>query len=105
MQTQAPNSTTPLKVRVSTRQLLSVREWDIAVDLKDAPLAATIDIARELGAPLPNKLAAEGGMIGLIRHSNTDGLGGNVELRDVTVTLPDATPVKAATATVFLKRE
>jgi hypothetical protein len=105
LQTLGPEPASPLKVHVSARQLLSRPQWDISADGKDAPLASALDVARKLGAPLPEKLSAEGTMTGVVRYSNTDGLGGNLELRDVAVTLPDATPIKASTATVFLKRE
>ncbi|HSR05693.1 MAG TPA: hypothetical protein VLM42_00965, partial [Bryobacteraceae bacterium] len=37
------------------------------------------------------------------RYRNTEGLGGNLELRDAAVTVPDAAPLKIPTATIFLK--
>jgi hypothetical protein len=101
----APGGTSPLKLRVTARNLLSRPEWDVAADLSDAPLAAATDIARKLGAPIPERLSAEGTMTGSVRYGNTDGLGGNVELQDIVLTLPDAAPLKASTATVFLKGE
>lgn len=103
LQTVNPAANSPLSIHVSARHLLSRPEWDLAADLTDAPVAGAVDTARKLGAPLPEKLTAEGSMSGSLRYGNTDGLGGNVELRDVVVALPDASPLKAPTATVFLK--
>jgi hypothetical protein len=92
-----------MKLEVSARNLLSRPEWDLAAELEDAPLASAIDAVRRLGAPLPEQLAASGTITGSVRYSNTGGLGGNVELRDAVLALPDATPIRTSTATVFLK--
>jgi hypothetical protein len=93
----------PAKIRVNARNLLSRPEWDFAAELTDAPLAPAFDAARKLGLPLPEKLTAAGTVSGSLLYGNTAGFGGNVELRDGVVTLPDATPLKASTATIFLK--
>jgi len=105
VQTVNPAANSPLNIHVSARNLLSRPEWDLAADLTEAPVASAVDAARKLGAPLPEKLTAAGFLNGSVRYGNTDGLGGNVELRDVVMGLPDASPLKAATATVFLKKD
>jgi hypothetical protein len=94
-------------LRVSARNLLSRPQWDLSADLADVPLAAAADVARKLGAPLPEKLPAEGTMAGTVRYSNTGGLSGNVEMRDVIVNLAnsgvESDTMNIPTATVFLK--
>jgi hypothetical protein len=97
----APNA--PLKMQLRARNLLSRPEWNVTADLTAAPLSPIVDAARKLGAPLPEKLSAAGAIDGSLRYANTEGLAGNLEVSDVVVTQPDAAPLKAATATVFLK--
>lgn len=96
-------------LRLSARNLLSTPQWDLSADLADVPLPAAADAARTLGAPLPETLPAEGTAAGRVLYSNTGGLSGNVEMRDVVVNLPNAglgtETVNVPTATVFLKAE
>jgi hypothetical protein len=103
LETSKSEANSPLKVHVSARKLLSRPEWDLAADLTDAPLASAVDVARKLGAPVPEKLSAAGAITGSVSYGNTDGLAGNVELRDAVLMLPDAVPLKVPTATIFLK--
>jgi hypothetical protein len=103
LETSNPASDMPVKMSVHTRNLLTRPEWALSAEFTDTPVAAALEAARKLGAPLPPKLAVEGTVDGAVRYDNTSGFGGNVELSDVVMTLPDATPLKAATATVFLK--
>lgn len=103
LRTVNPAANSPLEIHLSSRNLLSRLEWNLAVDLTDAPIAAAVEAARKLGAPLPENLTVEGSLRGSLGYGNTGGLAGNVELSNVVVALPDALPLKAATATVFLK--
>lgn len=91
------------KLHASTRDLLTTPQWEISADFNDAPLGSGIELARNLGAPLPAKIAIEGTVAGSARYRNIEGLGGNLEVRDAAVTLPGAAPLKIPTATVFLK--
>jgi hypothetical protein len=91
------------KLHASTRNLLTTPQWEISADFNDAPLGSGLELARNLGAPLPAKMTAEGVAAGSVRYRNTEGLGGNLEVRDAVVTLPGAAPLKIPTATVFLK--
>jgi hypothetical protein len=91
------------KLHAATRDLLTTPQWEVSADFLDAPLGSGVELARNLGAPLPAKMTIEGVVAGSVRYRNTDGLGGNLEVRDAVVTVPDATPLKIPTATVFLK--
>lgn len=91
-----PNSAVALKFRAW--DFLSAPHWDASADVKQIPLAALVDVARQMGAAIPDKLAAGGSVSGSVRYSEPDGLAGRVELQDVSVTLPDAQPLKAASA-------
>ena len=106
-QTLELDSTSPpglnTRLHVLTRDLLTTPRWQVSADFLDASLGSAVDVARKLGAPLPDKMTAEGVVSGTARYRNTEGLGGNLEVRDAAVTIPDAAPLKIATATVFLK--
>ena len=103
--TSNPAANAPLKIRLAARNLLSRPEWDASAEFTDAPIAAALNAARKLALPLPPKLTAQGAANGTLRYANAGGLGGNLEVSDLVVTQPDATPLKASTATVFLKGE
>ena len=106
-QTLELDSTSPpglnTRLHVLTRDLLTTPQWEVSADFLDASLGSAVDMARKLGAPLPGQMTAEGVVSGTARYRNTAGLGGNLEVRDASLTIPDATPLKIATATVFLK--
>jgi len=108
-QTLELDSTSPpglnTRLHVVTRDLLTTPHWEVSADFLDASLGSAVDMARKLGTPLPDKMTAEGVVSGTARYRNTEGLGGNLEVRDAAVTIPDAAPVKIATATVFLKNK
>jgi hypothetical protein len=106
-QTLELDSISPLglntKLHASTRDLLTIPQWEISADFNDAPLGSGVELARNLGAPLPARMTVEGVVAGSVRYRNTEGMGGNFEVRDAVVTLPGAAPLKIPTATVFLK--
>ena len=106
-QTLELDSTSPpglnTRLHVLTRDLLTTPQWEVSADFLDASLGSAVDMVRKLGAPLPEKMTAEGVVSGTARYRNTEGLGGNLEVRDAVFAVPDAAPLKIATATVFLK--
>jgi len=91
------------KLHASTRDLLTTPQWEVSADFNDAPLGSGAELARNLGTPLPAKMTVEGVLAGSVRYRNTEGLGGNLEVRDAAVTIAGAAPLKIPTATVFLK--
>lgn len=91
------------KLHASTRDLLTTPQWEVSADFNDAPLGSGAELARNLGAPLPAKMTVEGVVAGSVRYRNTEGLSGNLEVRDAAVTIAGAAPLKISTATVFLK--
>jgi hypothetical protein len=81
---------------------LSAPHWDARAELKQVPVATVLEIARHMGAGLPEKLAAEGSVSGEVRYSEPDGAAGKVALQDASVTLPDGRPLRAASAAVMI---
>jgi hypothetical protein len=84
---------------------LSAPHWDASAELKQLPVATALEIARHLGAGLPDKLAAEGSLSGEVRYSDPDGFAGRVALQDASVTLPDGRPLRAASAAVVIDHQ
>ncbi len=106
-QTLELDSTSPpglnTRLHVITRDLLTTPQWEVSADFADASLGPAVDMARKLGAALPEKMTAEGIVSGTALYRNTEGLGGNLEVHDASLNIPGAMPLKIPTATVFLK--
>jgi hypothetical protein len=81
---------------------LSAPHWDARAELKQVPVETVLEIARHMGAGLPEKLAAEGSLSGEVRYSEPDGVAGKVALQDASVTLPDGRPLRSASAAVVI---
>ncbi len=88
----------PVTLKFRAWDFLSAPQWDASAQLKQIPLGSLVDIARQMGAAIPDKLAGAGSVSGAVRFSAPAGLAGRVELQDASVTLPDARPLKAASA-------
>ncbi len=84
---------------------LSAPHWDASAELKQLPVVTALEIARHMGAGLPDKLAAEGSLSGEVRYSEPDGIAGRVALQNASVTLPDGRPLRAASAAVVIENQ
>jgi len=95
------------KVAVAFRawDFLSAPHWDASAELKQVPAATVLEIARHMGAQLPEKLAAEGSVSGEVRYSEPDGFAGKIALQDASLTLPEGSPLRAASAEVVIERQ
>jgi hypothetical protein len=92
----------PLALQFRLWDFLSRPQWDAAADVKQVPLATLLEIARHMGAPISEKLSAEGSVSGSVRYGLPDGLSGRFELQNASIALPEAQPVRAQTATVSI---
>ncbi len=63
------------KLHASTHDLLTTPQWEVSADFNDAPLGSGVELARNLGAPLPAKMTVEGVVAGSARYRNTEGSG------------------------------
>jgi hypothetical protein len=96
----APNP--PLALHFHLWDFLSRPQWDAAADVRQIPLATMLEIARHMGAPISEKVTAEGSVSGAVHYSEPGGLAGRVELQNAVLTLPDAQPVRAESAAVTI---
>ena len=94
---------TPVAWIFRAQDLLTQPKWDASAPLKKIPVAAILDVARQMGATLPEKLTAEGSVSGDVRYSEPDGVAGHVDVEDASLTLtdvPDAKRLRAENASV-----
>jgi hypothetical protein len=83
--------------------LLSAPHWEAGAALDKLPVATVLEIARHMGAPVPEKFSAEGSLSGDVTYSESGGMAGKVALQDASVTLPDAKPLRATAAVVTIE--
>jgi hypothetical protein len=98
---EAPNP--PLSLAFRAWDFLSMPHWDAAAELKQAPVATLMEVARHMGTAMPEKLVADGSVSGAIRYGEDTGFTGRVELQDASLTLPDQKPLKAANAALSIE--
>jgi len=97
---QAPNL--PLSLHLHASNLLSSPQWEAAAEFHQAPLSAFLDTARRMGAPLPEKLTGEAAVSGSLHYRPSGGLVGDVEVRDLSLSMPGAPAVKALVAAISI---
>jgi hypothetical protein len=93
----------PLSLAFRAWDFLSLPRWDAAAELKQAPVATLMEVARHMGTAMPEKLVADGSVSGAIRYSQENGFAGRVELQNASLTLPEGQPLKAANAAVVIE--
>ena len=102
LQTAAQAPALPLSIHLHAADLLSAPHWEASADFNQAPLAAFLGAARRMGASLPEKLSGEGAVSGSVNYRPGGGLSGDVEVRDLSLSMPGAPAVKAAVAAVSI---
>jgi AsmA-like protein len=88
-------------LRLSASNLLATPQWDVSAEMNSMPLDALMNIARQVGAPVP---AGQGTVSGNPGYSSAAGFSGNVEIQDAVVPLLKTAAMTIPTATVFLKK-
>ncbi|HEY1754173.1 MAG TPA: hypothetical protein VGG72_02165 [Bryobacteraceae bacterium] len=88
----------PVALSFRAWDLLSATQWEAGAQLNQIPLAALAEVARHMGVALPDQVAAEGGVSGTLDYKQDRGLTGRVDLKDASLTLPDAAPLRASAA-------
>jgi hypothetical protein len=83
----------PVSVRTRISGYLSQPRWEASATLSGMPLAAAPDIARHMGIPLPQGLAAGGELNGSLNYSEATGLQGTVRSAKASIAVPGSAPV------------
>lgn len=95
----------PLALQFRAWDFLSTPHWDAAMSLTGVPLSTLVEVARHMGAALPEKLITGGSVSGSVSYSEADGIAGRAELVDASLTLPDAKPLHTASVGVAIERQ
>ncbi len=88
----------PVALSFRAWDFLSRTQWEAGAQLNQIPLAALAEVARHMGAVLPDQLSAEGGVSGSLNYKEDGGLTGRIDLKDAALTLPGAAPLRASSA-------
>lgn len=91
----------PLSVRFRAADYLSQPRWAVAVNWNRFPLAPVLELARHMGAEVPERLKLAGIVDGAVAYDSTSGLGGEVAFHDAAVTIPDSPPLRCEQARMF----
>lgn len=84
-----------LSLSLRAWNFLSRTQWEAGAQLNQIPLAALTEVARHMGATLPDQLTAEGGVSGSLAYKEDAGLNGHIELKDALLTLTGSQPLHA----------
>jgi AsmA family len=93
----------PLTLDFQAANYLTVPKWQATADVHDVPLATILEVARHMGAPLPEKLSAQGPVSGSITYGREQGFSGDLAISEASLNLPDSPPLKASAVQVSIK--
>ena len=94
----------PLSIRVEIADFLTNPRLSAAANWNRFPLAPVLDLARHMGARLPERLALAGTLDGTAAYDSRNGLEGELAFRDTAVTLPDSPPIRFEQARLLFDR-
>ncbi len=92
----------PVAIKVAVRDYLASPAWSASAEVQKMPVATLVEVARHLGAPLPEKMTLDGSLSGVIGYGRPGGLQGKLALEDSTVQIPDTAPTHVARAQVTI---
>ncbi len=93
----------PLELRLACRRMLIDPRWEAALEFSDIQAPALVDIARRLGALIPDGLKIEGLVAGSLSYTQMEPVQGDVTVRNARVSLRESTPLEAAEAHIKLR--
>lgn len=94
----------PLALRVHVSDYLSQPRWGVLATFHQFPLAPLAGVARHMGVALPEGLAAEGDLVGVISYSPETGLQGKLACQEASVSVPDSAGFRLQRAEVIVDR-
>ena len=80
---------------------MSHPHWGVAFNWNRFQIEPLLQLARHLGAQLPDGLKMEGTLDGAIGYSEQGSWQGQLAFRDAAVTIPDSPPVRFEQATLL----
>ena len=100
-----PGPPSPVSVRFRALGLLSQPRWAAIFTVRQLPVAGVVEVARHFGAALPAQLSLEGRMEGAVGFSRDAGLQGQILVRDVSLSAPDAPDLRIERVRIEVNRD
>lgn len=91
-----------LQARLQVYNLLAAPRWNAWLRFQDLPLQPLADIARHMGAALPEAVRLEGVLAGELDLGSDAALHGTIACRDVLLSHPEAGQIKFTEAKIIL---
>ena len=92
----------PLAVQFQAWNLLTSPQWRADMELKEAPLGTFVEVARHMGAAIPEKLTVHGSVSGAVCYQPEIGFSGSLRMQESEFSLPDLPLLKAETVPVVM---
>lgn len=97
-----PDNASPLSVEFRARDYLSKPNWSAGFKLNDLQSATLLEVARHMGAILPENLGVNGSASGSASYDQQTGLTGSLALKNAALTLPEDRALEAEDATLLI---
>jgi hypothetical protein len=81
------NPGVPLSARLVVEDLLSKPQWSADLSVDGMPASSLIQVARDMGAPIPNEVSVRGNVVGVVGYGSVAGLQGELAIDKATVKL------------------
>jgi hypothetical protein len=94
----------PLLIRFRAANFLSHPRWGVAVNWNRFPAAPLLQLARHMGAALPEGLQMTGVLDGAIGYTGETGLQGELAFHDTALAIPNSPPVRFEHARMLFDR-
>ncbi len=101
---QAADST-PVALQMRVTQFLRQPAWSIFLRLNHAPVRDVLPLSRRMGLIVPQGLAVDGTLDGVIGYSNSAGMAGGVTITNAVATLPNLPALRAAVANLSISAD
>jgi hypothetical protein len=93
----------PVIIEFNASDYLTVPKWRVSAGFYEMPLTKLVEVARQLGTPLPDTLTAEGALSGSVTYTLKDGFGGDLDVGSASLVLPEIPPLRAESLQVSVK--
>jgi hypothetical protein len=84
---------TPVTLEMLISDFLTNPRCSVNAHLTEVPIGNVLPLGRRMGLAIPPDLSLTGTLGGIINYETNEGLNGNVEIRNVSATLPDVPPL------------
>lgn len=92
----------PNKLRLLVSDLRKRPEWALDVAINELSVATLVGVARDLGAPVPERVAIDGKVVGTFLFGAHSAPEGELHLLQGSVRLPDGPELKLADASLLI---